>query len=475
MAEAWSALDIVTKFSLVAVLAIMSGMGVFGWWVAQRIERGIIEHAAVNAALHLDSFVEPHLQDLYRGTVLPEEAKQALNALVSSSAKGHALTSVTIWNSNGRAVYSTDTSLDLAALETPAEVLRALGGSVENRFEHAGWVAGEAAQGGPQGGTPGAVLRLFAPMHYTPTLEPIGVAEVHERAGRLAEVVTSARFETAGLLALLSLAMAGSMFGIVRKAGRTIAEQKSALTSRVGDLSSLLVENTDLQRRILDANLRSTETNDRILKRISAELHDGPVQLVALALLRLEGVRNVQGDAQAPDRVDDDVEAIESALRDALKEIRGLSSGLSLPKLEGASVRQAIEYAVMNHECRSRTRVKLALGEGLPKSAAPLFLTSLYRFIQEGLNNAVRHAGGKDQAVTARFENGDFVLEVSDGGPGMAGAVKPVMSDTKGLGLIGLADRIEALGGQFEIDTSEGAGLCLRARFAKNALGQLGI
>jgi signal transduction histidine kinase len=69
---------------------------------------------------------------------------------------------------------------------------------------------------------------------------------------------------------------------------------------------------------------------------------------------------------------------------------------------------------------------------------------SIYRFVQEGLNNAYRHGKGRDQAVKAAMKGGKLFVEVLDGGPGF----DPVRSE--GLGLAGLRERIESIGGQFE-------------------------
>ncbi|MNL40826.1 Sensor histidine kinase LiaS [compost metagenome] len=88
--------------------------------------------------------------------------------------------------------------------------------------------------------------------------------------------------------------------------------------------------------------------------------------------------------------------------------------------------------------------------------AAPPVDTSLsakiciYRFVQEALNNAYRHAGGVGQRVS-QWVTGDYVtIEVGDNGPGFdPDRVKPT-----GLGLEGLRERIESLGGTFEVEAA---------------------
>jgi len=470
LARSWFALDLVTQYAIAAALVIGLGMGAFGWRISTRIERDVVSHAAVNAALHLDSFVEPLIQELATGEAIGDKARAALDDIVSRTIAGQSVTGISIWDRNGKPVYSTmpaahplpSAVASPEAAAVPQEVALAITGEVTSML---GGATDTSKTGGP-------ILKIFAPMHKSGSHETIAVAEVHESATGLVQSLRRTRFETAGLLALVSLLMVSTLLGIVRQGGRTIGEQKLALTQRVDELSALLDENDELHGRISEANRRSIETNDRILRRISAELHDGPVQLIALALLRLEGVRPEQ-DTEDRNEADNDFNAIEAALRDALKEIRGLSSGLSLPKLEGASVAEAIDFAVRNHERRSRTRVKVKVSDGLPSHANAQFLTCVYRFVQEGLNNAFRHADGKDQLVQAHMDNEELVVEVRDAGPGIV--ERPASNDTKGLGLIGLTDRIETLGGHLDIVSADGIGTCLRARFRKGAIESLAI
>ena len=460
----WRALGLASQFALAAALVIGTGMAILGSWVAGRIEKGVVEHAATSATLHLDSFVEPHLQTLVHGDQLSEEAERRLSALALSGNNRYSILSITIWGADGTIIFSTIPRLEGQRRLMPAKVSRAWLGRVEDKFEMI------VPEDGVGGAAAEPVLKIFAPMHHTGTARIIAVAEVHESAGPLLKDITRTRWQTGGVLALLSLAMLTSLSGIVRRGGQTISVQQKVLSERVGELSSALAQNEELKVRVLEANRRSTDTNDRFLRRIGAELHDGPVQLIALALLRLEGLKPTGDAATAGANSFEEFAAVETALRDALKEIRGMSSGLSLPKMEGSTMTQVIEYAVRNHERRSRTSVNLELGPDLPKHAPALLLTCLYRAVQEGLNNAFRHAGGKDHAVRIGLDGDHLTLEISDGGPGMPEQPAAPIDDTKGLGLKGLMDRVEALEGTLEIVSSPGTGTTLRLRFDKGAL-----
>ena len=85
-----------------------------------------------------------------------------------------------------------------------------------------------------------------------------------------------------------------------------------------------------------------------------------------------------------------------------------------------------------------------------------------YRFVQEALSNSFKHSGGRDQSVTATGNDATIVLKVSDHGPGLPNGSARVHNDR--LGLIGLRDRIETLGGQLAIQPSP-SGFSLTASF----------
>ena len=130
---------------------------------------------------------------------------------------------------------------------------------------------------------------------------------------------------------------------------------------------------------------------------------------------------------------------------------------LSLPELAGLSVAGTIERAAVSHRRRTRTEVALRC-EGLDDTAVvtmPIKLTT-YRVTQEALMNAYRHAQGRGQRVDARREGRWLRLEISDSGAGIDAA--PDDERTGRLGLSGLRERVESLGGRFAISTEAGEG-----------------
>jgi signal transduction histidine kinase len=261
-------------------------------------------------------------------------------------------------------------------------------------------------------------------------------------------------------IGLIAIVMVGVLSMIVSRGSRIISEQRRALIARVSELSRLLIENIELQKNLRRANACVAQENERFLRQIGADLHDGPAQLISLALLRLDNLKP-DGDTSRDSDHEAELARVCSALRDALVEIRALSAGIAPPCLNNLSPSDAIEIAARTHERRTGTAVRREIGRLPRKLSSPLQIC-IYRFTQEGLNNAYRHAAGKGQAVRATCEDGQLTIEVSDTGRGIA---QRDPGNGNSLGFAGLQARVESLEGNFEWESRANSGTRLVARF----------
>jgi signal transduction histidine kinase len=203
-------------------------------------------------------------------------------------------------------------------------------------------------------------------------------------------------------------------------------------------------QNRDLHRRVQRASSRAVALNERLLKRISADLHDGPAQLLALAALKLGN--SAASSAEHPPH---ELALIRKHLADAMREIREICRGLTLPQIEALDLQELLRTATSAHEQRTGTEVTLSVsGEAEPMSVSEKIC--VYRFVQEGLNNAYRHAGGLGQSVSGVAAGRSLTVEVADRGPGF----DPAARRAESLGLAGLRERIESLGGEFAVESS---------------------
>jgi len=274
---------------------------------------------------------------------------------------------------------------------------------------------------------------------------------------------------TGGALAFAGGLGAGAVTGLAMLAVLTTAigrggEEASANRRHVaGDRepkrAGLPKQNAGPSCQIDESHRRWVELNDMVLRRVGVELHDGPAQLISLALLRLDSLLP-QGTSSNRDASLDDYERIRGALQEALAEIRCMSAGLTLPELSCVSPSDVLRLAVRNHERRTATSVTCEL-EGLPHHVPAPTKSCLYRFAQEALNNAYRHAGGRGQTVRARLRENMIEVEVADSGPGFEPDVEVVGNH---LGLLGMRERVASLGGTLEINSRPGAGTRLTTR-----------
>ena len=150
-----------------------------------------------------------------------------------------------------------------------------------------------------------------------------------------------------------------------------------------------------------------------------------------------------------------ELELIQGSLRRSLNDVRATSSGLLLPHLGGLTVAQTLDHVVRGHQRRTGGAPALTLRD-VPEQAPLATKIALYRIVQEALANASRHAGGAEVTVTATGADDEIVVEIADTGPGF----DPTASEGSEthLGLVGMRERAESLGGQFRIESAPGHG-----------------
>lgn len=456
--QRWTALSLSVQFTLVTSTILLVGMLVIGNWVTQRISDGVVHGNAVVAALYTDSFIEARVQELRSNSRLSPESQKALDALLIRQVIGKPIVGFRIWKGD-TVVYSDRHELIGQAFAPSPLRQSAWEGNVVAEYGHP-----YDPSHGPSAASNAPVLEVYAPIRETGTNRIIALAETYEISPTLPNELASARLGSWLVVSAVTLAMLALQILIVQKGSRTIDEQRVSLKDRIAELSRLLAENDSLRQRANDANRRVTEMNERYLRKIGADLHDGPVQLLGMAVLRLDSLNDIVSGAEKAiaEEANEDIEALRDALSDSLAEIRNVSAGLAPPEIEKLSLDYALHMAARRHERRTGTPVRCDIAE-MP-SRVPLSLKAcLYRFAQEGLNNAFRHANGNGQAISAKFCDNQIEVGISDTGPGL-GEVG-AFTESGGQGLIGLRDRVESLGGEFSISSQPGAGTCLTTRF----------
>ncbi|MDX2157010.1 MAG: sensor histidine kinase [Hyphomicrobiaceae bacterium] len=459
--DGWRALSLSRQFLIASSFAILLAMIVVSAWLSSRIESAVSQNSAVDAALYVEAVIGERIQGLADKPEFDPAVQRDLEQLVLKTPLGRRIVSFKVWIKGGRIIYASTPEHVGSTFPTTSNLREAWQGRVKFDMD-----ALHEAENEVERGLNLPLLEIYVPVRRRYGGDVIAVLEFYEDATGLVADVNQAKLQSWLLLSIIGSAVVGALYGMARRASQTIDRQQAALNDRISDLSSLLAQNLSLRERVEAASRRAAVLNERYMRRIGSDLHDGPAQLISLALLRLDSLRVGNAAAPVPGRPPQDAEAektrIRQALESALKDIRVMSLGLSVPELDNFTLSQTIAESVRAHEHRTQSRVELVL-ERLPAQVADREAKiAIYRLVQEGLNNANKHApGARVRVLAGSAADGRILVEITDDGPGF-----DVMAGGNGdrLGLIGMRERLETIGGSLAIISTPGHGTRLSAR-----------
>jgi signal transduction histidine kinase len=444
----WNSQSLAMQFLSMGGAVSLCAMALIGAFVSDRVEDTVTGNAAATTALYVDSVIAPLLPDMQRNEVLDNTTARALDETLGQGVLGDRLLLFRLWRSDGTVLYASDGAATGTKHPLDDMLKTAFSGQMAARFTAADEGSGRIGPGLP-------VLKIYNPVLQPWSGQVVAVSEFHEAASEFQQSLLQTRLHTWLAVAAFTFVFFILLSAIVLRGSKTIERQRHALKQRVGELSLSLSQNEALRDRVQRATQRTTALNEGYLRRIGADLHDGPAQLLAYAALRLDS-EVLRGSAAQEEAREKEIAAIKTSLDEAMREIRTICSGLVLPQIEGASLFDILQQAIRAHQLRTGTSVALSVSAP-PERLSPAAKICIYRFVQEGLNNAYRHAGGIGQSVTQRMERGLLVVEVADSGTGF----DPAQVRPASLGLAGLRERVESLGGTFQI-TSSKTGTALR-------------
>lgn len=190
--------------------------------------------------------------------------------------------------------------------------------------------------------------------------------------------------------------------------------------------------------------------------RVSRDLHDDIGQALTSVLLGLRLIDN-PGDTPVAGRDDtrQRIEELRELVADALRRTRQLAFDLRPTVLDDVGLAPALQRLVADIAERSALVVDAAVdGMPDPESVAPEVATVVYRVVQEALTNVVRHAGASNASVAVTVSSGRLRAVVEDDGTGF----DPNLPADGHLGLEGMQERAELVGGTVRVLATPGAG-----------------
>jgi signal transduction histidine kinase len=384
---------------------------------------------------------------LYRGVAgRRDELERAVSALETTSSIARAVGGETdldrileLLVKRGRALVDAramlvalregdDLVVQAAAGEVPADV-------VSRRLPIEGTVAGE-------------VMRTQRPERLSDAAARLRFAladHVGARTGLLMPLVF--RGEAVGVLAAFDRTVSGPEF---------TAEDMRLMQAFAATAATAV---TTAQSVAAQGLKRSVEASERERVRWARELHDESLQELAALRMGLSRARK-DGDPAALACAADD--AIERATA-AIESLRSLITDMRPASLDELGAGPALEALVERmrrlSELRITSEIDLAYEAGREtRRHAPELEVAIYRLVQEGLNNAAKHAAGTSVHVSVVEGNDAVTIRVRDDGPGFV-----VGTHHEGFGLIGARERVELVGGEVRVQSAPGEGTMLEA------------
>ena len=200
-------------------------------------------------------------------------------------------------------------------------------------------------------------------------------------------------------------------------------------------------EERDRFRALSLGILRAREDEAR---RIAHELHNESSQLVASVHIVLANLlRDLPPEQRAR------FGALNEVLDRAEEHLRGLAHELRPPILDDLGLEPALEQ--LAERVTARTGVEVEVAAGLRERMAPVVETAAYRIVQEAMTNAIKHARPQHVRVELSADGARLRVSVRDDGTGFDVDAALRRTGDRGLGLIGIRERVEALAGALAI------------------------
>ena len=214
-------------------------------------------------------------------------------------------------------------------------------------------------------------------------------------------------------------------------------------------------EEAERQLRQLSRQVVQAQEEER--KSLSRELHDEVGQMLTGLRMELGSLQDLHTVSE--DQFQTHLEGAKRLAEQSLKSLRDLAMGLRPSMLDDLGLGSAVQWQARQFAKHSGTPVNVEVG-AIPQALPEQYRTCLYRIVQEALTNCARHARAKTIEVEIGGGDGNLFVAVKDDGVGF----NVSNARGRGLGLLGMQERVMELGGELRIASHLEKGTILSAR-----------
>jgi signal transduction histidine kinase len=226
-----------------------------------------------------------------------------------------------------------------------------------------------------------------------------------------------------------------------------LAEAFNAMTAELAHADELRREREHLRRQLLERVISAQEDERR---RIALELHDSTSQNLTSLMVGLRNLETLCGDPRIGKQADE----LRAVASQTLDEVHEISTRLRPRILDDLGLAAALEHLIREWQARHKKPVDLLILTGDERLPGEIE-TAIYRIVQESLTNVARYSGAHSVSVLVERRGTDVIALVEDDGQGFDAA--QTIGD-RHLGLVGMRERAELLGGKLTIESQPGTG-----------------
>ncbi len=244
------------------------------------------------------------------------------------------------------------------------------------------------------------------------------------------------------------------------KAEELVSKVDIALTFLSGNLTVFSQQMGGIQqRRFIGGRIILAQEEER--KRVAREIHDGPAQAMANVVLRAELCEKLLKTNRT--EVADELVQLKHIVKESLQEVRRIIFNLRPMTLDDLGLVPTLKRYLEELHNRENTQIRLEV-HGEEKRIQTTYEVALFRLIQEGINNALKHANATEIAVKIDLLPKEIAVKIVDNGKGFD--LEKIMSEVAGkesFGLLSMKERLELLNGKLVIETALNQGTKIMA------------
>jgi PAS domain S-box-containing protein len=239
------------------------------------------------------------------------------------------------------------------------------------------------------------------------------------------------------------------------QAQEALRQANEELTNEIEERRLAEARLAESERALRDLSLHLFKTQDEERKRIARDLHDSLGQSLAVIKINLDSVASLESqDDEARRPLAHCLRLVE----DCIKEVRTMSYLLYPPMLEEMGLKSAIFWYLEGFATRSNLKTTFEVSPEFGRLPREVEL-ALFRVLQESLTNVHRHSGSSTAHVRLSIQNATASLQIQDQGKGIPASILqaagPARTGWLGVGLRGMSERMQQLGGKLEIFSNE--------------------